>query len=133
MLVGYNCGHLEIKKGTCPVLIQGVQKIAKIGKNVFPLLDAVSLSRETWLCSFMWQIYFQSNLNLFSAGSSVQALIQGMIVCLSILHNTRSFGRFKFSIDWFCHKQSNCSTCKTTWLYSIPQTEECVEFGSASL
>ncbi len=29
----------------------------------------------------MWQIYFQSNLNLFSAGSSVQALIQGRIIC----------------------------------------------------
>ncbi len=30
--------------------------------------------------SFMWQIYFQSNLNLFSAGSSIQGLIQCMIV-----------------------------------------------------
>ncbi len=29
----------------------------------------------------MWQIYFQSNLNLFSAGSSVQMLIQGRIIC----------------------------------------------------
>ena len=30
----------------------------------------------------MWQIYFQSNLNLFSAGSSVQTLIQGRIICI---------------------------------------------------
>ncbi len=32
------------------------------------------------LNSIMWQIYFQSNLNLFSAGSSVQTLIQGRII-----------------------------------------------------
>ncbi len=43
------------------------------------------LGRETWLCSFMWQIYFQSNLNLFSAGSSIQGLMQCMIVWLGTL------------------------------------------------
>ncbi len=36
---------------------------------------------DAWLNSFMWQIYFQSNLNLLSAGSSVQMLIQGKIIC----------------------------------------------------
>ena len=36
---------------------------------------------ERWLSAIMWQIYFQSNLNLFSAGSSVQqTLIHGTIV-----------------------------------------------------
>ncbi len=35
---------------------------------------------DAWLNSIMWQIYFQSNLNLFSAGSSVQTLIQGRII-----------------------------------------------------
>ena len=36
--------------------------------------------RQAWLSAIMWQIYFQSNLNLFSAGSSVQTLIQGIII-----------------------------------------------------
>ncbi len=35
--------------------------------------------RQKWLSSIMWQIYFQSNLNLFPAGSLVQTLIQGII------------------------------------------------------
>ena len=42
----------------------------------------------------MWQIYFQSNLNLFSAGRSVQTLIQGRIIWES-----------RFRLDWksICH------------------------------
>ncbi len=40
------------------------------------------LYRQRWLSAIMWQIYFQSNLNLFSAGSSVQTLIQGIIICI---------------------------------------------------
>ena len=48
--------------------------------------DQLLFCRETCLCSFMCQIYFQSNLNQFSAGSSVQALMQGMIVCLRLIH-----------------------------------------------
>ncbi len=35
---------------------------------------------DSWLNSITWQIYFQSNLNLFSAGSSVQTLIHGRII-----------------------------------------------------
>ncbi len=57
--------------------------------------DRLIIHRETWLFSFMWQIYFQSNLNLFSAGSSIQGLIQCMIVCsgpLFILLRARGAG-----------------------------------------
>ena len=36
--------------------------------------------RETWLSAIPWQIYFQSNLNLFSAGSPEETLIQGIMV-----------------------------------------------------
>ncbi len=36
---------------------------------------------DAWLDSIMRQVYFQSNLNLFSAGGSVQTLIQGIIIC----------------------------------------------------
>ncbi len=47
------------------------------------LFNLVSLlfDSDAWLNSILWQIYFQSNLNLFSAGSSVQTLIQGRINC----------------------------------------------------
>ncbi len=38
---------------------------------------------DAWLNSIMSQIYFQSNLNLFSAGSLVQTLIQGRIICIT--------------------------------------------------
>ncbi len=50
-----------------------------------PIMTMQHISRETCLCSFMWQIYFQSNLNIFSVGSSVQVLIQGIIVCQRIV------------------------------------------------
>ncbi len=30
----------------------------------------------------MWQIYFQSNLNLFSVGNSAQTLIKVIIICI---------------------------------------------------
>ncbi len=45
----------------------------------------ITLFSDAWLNSIMWQIYFQSNLNLISAGSSVQTLIQGRIICIGIL------------------------------------------------
>ena len=45
-----------------------------------PFTDAKSSGRETLLSAIMWQIFFQSILNLFSAGSSVQTLMQGIIV-----------------------------------------------------
>ncbi len=38
---------------------------------------------QGWLGAIMCQIYFQSNLNLFSAGSSIQTLIQGIIICFA--------------------------------------------------
>ncbi len=37
---------------------------------------------QSGLSAIMWQIYFHSNLNLFSVGSSVQMLIQGILVCI---------------------------------------------------
>ena len=40
------------------------------------------LFRQRWLSVIMWQFYFQSNLNLFSVGSPVQTLIQGIIFCI---------------------------------------------------
>ena len=40
--------------------------------TVFFIIKNKSLYRETWLSATTWQIYFQSNLNLFFADSSVQ-------------------------------------------------------------
>ncbi len=46
--------------------------------NTFCLIN-VHIS-DAWLNLIMWQVYLQYNLNLFSAGSSVQTLIQGRII-----------------------------------------------------
>ncbi len=47
-------------------------------------LQATFSIRQKWLSAIMWQIDFQSNPNLFSAGSSVQTLIPGIIHCYEI-------------------------------------------------
>ncbi len=51
---------------------------------------------------FMWQIYFQSNLNLISAGSSIQGLIQCIIVCMM---------NEIYPVPAFTLEDSECSTC----------------------
>ncbi len=60
-----------------------VEKWPKIYCSVqSPPKETIQFCRsDAWLNSIMWQTYFQSNLNLFSAGSSVQTLIQGRIIC----------------------------------------------------
>ncbi len=55
---------------------------------------------DAWLNSIMWQIYFQSNLNLFSAGSSVQTLIQGMIICMWSINACTEIHWLIIHISW---------------------------------
>ncbi len=55
-------------------------QVVEVGQNTSCRLDrmtqcflkSLSVHREPWPSAIMWQIYFQSYLNLFSAGSSVQ-------------------------------------------------------------
>ncbi len=62
-------------------------------KIIFRHLDS-----DAWLNSIMWQIYFQSNLNLFSVGSSVQTLIQGRIICRGLY--LRKYDRYSKHSFW---------------------------------
>ena len=77
-----------------PICLYNNYQVAEAGcvppapRLIFALFsESGTQSSDAWLNSIMWQIYCQSNQNLFSAGNSVQTLIQGRIIWVQPLDN----------------------------------------------